>query len=144
MPQLVSLSDTVTVAPQIAVAEVAHLAQQGYKLIINNRPDHEDAGQPTGADIAEEARRHGVIYQAIPITAATLSRADVEAFRRAVAGSPGPVLAYCRTGTRCCLVWSLGEALAGQGDPRALVDAAAAKGFNIAGLLPLFHNMKNG
>ena len=57
MSQPVFLSDTVAVAPQITVAEIAELAQLGYKLIINNRPDHEEAGQPTGPEIAEEALR---------------------------------------------------------------------------------------
>ncbi|MBI1207000.1 MAG: TIGR01244 family phosphatase [Azospirillum sp.] len=137
----VSLSDTVSVSPQIRVTDVAELARLGFRTIINNRPDGEDAMQPTGADIAAAAAEHGLAYHSIPITASSLSRADVDAFTAAVAASDGPVFAYCRSGTRCCLLWSLGEALAGHDAPGALTQSAAAKGFNIASLAALFARM---
>ena len=35
---------------------------------------------------------------------------NVEDFRAALAGLPGPVLAYCRSGTRCRNLWMLVQA----------------------------------
>ncbi|WP_309605754.1 beta-lactamase hydrolase domain-containing protein, partial [Phenylobacterium sp.] len=46
------VTEDLSVAPQIGVADVAEAARQGFSLIINNRPDGEEPGQPTGAEIA--------------------------------------------------------------------------------------------
>ena len=73
------------------------------------------------------------------MTSSAISRGDVEAFRNAVAGSSGPVLAHCRSGTRCTMLWALGEVLFAKADPDALIVQAGEKGFDIQamrGLLP--------
>jgi uncharacterized protein (TIGR01244 family) len=112
VPDIRRVTDNFAVAPQLLPEDMAGLAGR-FTLVINNRPDGEETGQPCGEEVAEAARAAGLAYTAIPVTGAPQA-ADVEALRQAVAGAAGPVLAYCRTGTRCIVTWALGEALEGR------------------------------
>ncbi len=53
-----------------------------------------------------------------------------------LAEAGGPVLAFCRSGTRSCNLWALASASRG-GDPDALTAKAAGAGYDIAGIRPL-------
>jgi len=125
------LSDDVLASPQISADDLAAAAALGTTLVINNRPDGEVDGQPSGAEIETAARAIGMDYVAIPVTMATLSDADVTSMRDALERATGPVLAYCRTGTRSTLLWSLAMAKAGA-DPQTIAEAAAAAGYDVS------------
>jgi uncharacterized protein (TIGR01244 family) len=102
----------------------------GVALIVNNRPDDEEPGQLTGAEIEAAARGAGLGYVAIPVTHAGFSMPQVQAMADALAGAEGPVLAYCRSGTRSTLLWALSEAMRGA-DPEDLARAAAQAGYDL-------------
>ena len=125
------LTERVYAAPQITVDEVAAAAAQGITLIINNRPEDESDDQTPGAAIAAAAQAAGLDYVAIPVTHAGFSDGQVKAMAAALAASPGPVLAYCRSGTRSTLLWALAEAARGQ-SPHLLTAAAAQAGYDVA------------
>ena len=125
------LSDTVLASPQIGVADIAAAKALGVTLVINNRPEEEEPGQTPGAAIEAAARAEGMDYLAIPMTMASLSHADVAAMAQALASTPGKVLAYCRSGTRSTLLWSLAQAKSGA-EPRAIAAAAAAAGYDVS------------
>ena len=126
-----TVTDTIAVSPQISVSDVATAAAQGVTLIINNRPDGEDPGQPRGAEIETVARAAGLDYLHIPVVGRP-SAAQVDAMRAAVAGARGKVLAYCRSGTRSITTWALGA-----GEPRdVLVAKGAAAGYDLGAILP--------
>ena len=125
------LSDTVLASPQIGVADIAAAKALGVTLVINNRPEEEEPGQTPGAAIEAAARAEGMDYLAIPMTMASLSDADVAAMVQALASTPGKVLAYCRSGTRSTLLWSLAQAKAGA-EPGAIATAAAAAGYDVS------------
>ena len=129
------IDEHVSVAPQIVPEDVAGLAAAGFTAIVNNRPDGEDAGQPEGAAIRAAAEAAGLSYAEIPVTHAGVSANQVEAMAAALAGAKGPVLAYCRSGTRSCNLWALAAASAG-GDPDTLTAKAAAAGYDISGIRP--------
>ncbi|WP_337189608.1 TIGR01244 family sulfur transferase [Aurantiacibacter rhizosphaerae] len=95
------LTDGLSVSPQISPAEVSELAAAGYKSIICNRPDEEETGQPDFADIAAAATALGLSTRHIPVDAERPVEMQADAFAKALAELPGPVLAYCRTGNRC-------------------------------------------
>jgi len=59
----------------------------------------------------------------------------VEAVRAAVEQAKGPVLAFCRSGTRSIVTWSLGQVLAGA-DRQTLVDQGFQAGYDLSGVLP--------
>ncbi len=124
------LSEHVYASPQIGLAEVAEAAGMGIAVIVNNRPEDESDDQTSGADIAAAARAAGLSYVAIPVTHAGFSETQVEAMAKALATSAGPVLAYCRSGTRSTLLWALAEASRGA-DPSELAVAAARAGYDL-------------
>jgi uncharacterized protein (TIGR01244 family) len=126
------LTDTIYVAPQISLAEVAEAQAMGVTVIINNRPDGEEPGQLAGADIETAARAAGIAYAAVPVTHAGFSPWQLDGMADALAQAEGgKVLAYCRSGTRSTLLWALTQARAGH-DPDALAEKAAAAGYDLA------------
>ena len=94
--ELIPLAPGLSVAGQLDRADIDALARKGVRTIINNRPDDEDAGQLPAAKAQKLAEAQGIAYHHIPITAASLSRADVDAFAAALDASPLPVVAHCR------------------------------------------------
>ena len=101
------LSDDYSVASQISTADVAFFAAQGYTTIICNRPDKEDPGQPLSADIETECGRHGLEFHLIPMQGRFVDPDTVERTQAAIEKSDGPVLAYCRSGTRSAMIWQM-------------------------------------
>ena len=99
------LSETCAVSGQITAADIATLAVEGYDTVICNRPDGEEFGQPLASDVASACEEHGIAFHFIPIDRSGLTPAMIDSFRDAVAGSDGPVLAYCRSGQRSSVIW---------------------------------------
>ncbi len=129
------LDPTIAVAPQITPDDISAIAAAGYLAIVNNRPDGEEPGQPDGEAIRAAAEAAGLAYTAIPITHAGFSRPQVDAMRDALAAANGPVLAYCRSGTRSCNLWALARAAQGD-DAEMLTGKAAQAGYDLRGLRP--------
>jgi len=125
------LNDSVYASPQIGVAEVAEAARMGISLIVNNRPEGESPDQTPGSEIEAAARAAGIEYLAIPVTHAGFSQPQVVALAEALAATSGPILAYCRSGTRSTLLWSLAEASRG-GNPDEIARQAANAGYDIS------------
>jgi uncharacterized protein (TIGR01244 family) len=134
------LSEGVLASPQIEAGQLAEAKALGVVLVVNNRPDGEEAGQPSGEEIARAAQQAGVDYVAIPIDRSGYSMAQVEAMSDALEKAQGKVLAYCRTGTRSTFLWALASASAGR-DPDELVRAAAAAGYDLAPIEPMLHQL---
>lgn len=135
------LTDSIHASPQITLDDVAEAAAMGVKLIINNRPEGESDDQVPGPDIEAAARAAGIDYVAIPVTHAGFSEPQVVAMAKALEGAQGPVLAYCRSGTRSTLLWALSEASQG-GDPDALTNMAAKAGYDVSPVRPLMDMLK--
>ncbi len=125
------LSDDVWASPQISTEEVREAHDRGFAMIINNRPDGEAEDQPSGEEIAAQAKELGLTYRAIPITPGGFGPGEVTQMVQALESAEGPVLAYCRSGTRSTLLWSLAQAAEGQ-EPAKIASAAAAAGYDIA------------
>jgi len=125
------LDDSISVSEQITPEDVKAAAAQGFRMIINHRPDEEQPGQPSGAEIREAARAAGIDYVAIPITHSGYSVPQVDAMREALARADGPVLAFCRSGTRSTFVWALAQGANGE-DPDTLAMKAGDAGYDIS------------
>ncbi len=134
MDRVKSLTPFLSVCPQISEADVGVLAGHGFKAIINNRPEGESEDQTPGEVIARAAERCGVAYRFIPVISGQVTDDNVAAFRDALNELKGPVLAYCRTGTRCTTLWALSEAH--HLDPDAIVRTAGAAGYDLEALKP--------
>lgn len=99
------ISEKYAVAPQVLPGEVAAIAAEGFVAIICNRPDGEEPGQPTAADIASECEMAGLSFHHIPVSGMSIAGEAVQEQRRLIEESYGPVLAYCRTGQRSQIIW---------------------------------------
>jgi uncharacterized protein (TIGR01244 family) len=128
------VTDSLSVSPQIAVDDLDRAASEGFVLVINNRPDDEEPGQPSSAQVEAAARAAGLDYVHIPVRGGPTFD-QVEAVRRAVEGAEGPVLAFCRSGTRSIVTWSLGQAASGAADRGELVRLGADAGYDLSGVL---------
>lgn len=96
------LTDDFAVAPQLAPEDMQAVAQAGYKSVIINRPDGEGgAEQPASADVIAAATAAGLVIEYQPVVSGAMTLEDVERFKKLLKQLPAPVLAYCRTGTRC-------------------------------------------
>ena len=102
------LDEKVLVSGQIHPDEVAALVDEGITMLVNNRPDGEELGQPLGVEIEEAARAVGLDYRAIPIIRG-IGPADAEAMQEAIKSADGKLFAFCRTGTRSSLAWALAK-----------------------------------
>ena len=131
-----TLSAQFSVAPQISIEDVAEAKAQGFAMIVNNRPDGEEPSAPQGEDISSAAAAEGLAYAAIPIGHAGFSHAQLDALDTLLAAATGPILAYCRSGTRSTHLWALARARAGD-DADGIVEAAAKAGYDLTGLRPM-------
>jgi uncharacterized protein (TIGR01244 family) len=109
------LDPNILVSGQIGAGDLASLSQSGVTMIVNNRPDHEDADQPTSAEMEAAAKAHGLKYRHIPIWRG-LGPAEIQDMREAIEDAgDGKVLAYCRTGNRSALASALARREGGMG-----------------------------
>jgi uncharacterized protein (TIGR01244 family) len=120
------------VAPQISAADFAAARAAGMVLVINNRPDGETADQIASAEAGLLAAAAGLAYRHIPVAGAFSGEA-VREMAGALAGAGGPVLAYCRSGTRSISLWALAQARQGASVEDILTQARAA-GYDLSAL----------
>ena len=102
MPTVQRLSNDVSVAPQLTAAAMAEAASAGFRSVINNRPDFEGGiDQPTNDSIARAAEAAGLAYAYQPVSGSLQTPEDIARFAELLDTLPKPLLAFCRTGTRC-------------------------------------------
>jgi len=139
--QIHALSDTLSVSPQIDTADLATLAARGFRSVINNRPEDEEAGQPRSDALAHAARAAGLEYRHLPVISGQVPACQADAFGEALASLPGPTLAFCRTGTRSASLWAWLAARI-QDVPAVLAHARAA-GYDLSSLTPQLEAARN-
>ena len=101
------LSDHYAVSMQIDADDVEYYASEGFTIIVCNRPDGEDYGQPNSASIREACDQHGIEFHMLPIDGPAVEPQTVQQFLDVMRNAEGPVLGYCRTGTRSAILWQL-------------------------------------
>ena len=133
------LDERTLVDGQIGPDDVQELKALGVTLIVNNRPDGEDAGQPTSDEIEAAAREAGIEYRHVPI-ARGLGPSDIEAMREAMhSASEGKLFAFCRSGNRSTLAWAV--ARSEDGVPREELNRMANEaGFDLG---PVAHLLRD-
>ena len=134
-----TIDENVMVAGQIDPADVATAAAQGVRTIVNNRPEREEPGQPSGAAIEAAAAAAGLGYVAIPVDHSGFAMPQVDAMRAALAD--GPVLAFCRSGTRSTHLWALARGAEGD-EPGEIAAKARNAGYDVSALLPTIERLR--
>ena len=129
------LDDKTSVGGQLDPAEIALLKEAGVTMIVNNRPDGEEPGQPRSAEIEAAAEEAGIGYRFVPIQRG-IGPSDVEAMQEAMdACGDGKLLAFCRSGNRSALAWAVARREQGA-SVEELQKAAASAGVD---LTPIAH-----
>lgn len=128
------ITDQISVSSQISPDDIPGLTAQGFRSIICNRPDGEGADQPTFQEIKRASEKAGIEAVYLPIETGKVSDEDAQAFGKLQDTLPGPVLAYCRTGTRSATLWSLSQGSKGVPLPNILEGTKAA-GYDMSGVV---------
>lgn len=129
-----TITPAYAVTPQIAVEDIPAIAAAGFKAIICNRPDAEVPPSHSAAAIAAAAQAAGLGFTVNPVTHQGLNLDMVSVQQAACDAAGGPVLAYCASGTRSSIVWSLAQAQTGQMPTDAIIAATAAAGYDLGGM----------
>jgi sulfide:quinone oxidoreductase len=127
------ITDDLSVAPQISADDISAIAAAGFRAIICNRPDGETSDQPCCEDIEAAVKASGLAWRAQPVRSGGVSLDDATAFAALMAELPKPVLAYCRTGTRCATLWCLSQA--GQRPLTDILARAQSAGYDMAAVI---------
>lgn len=90
----------ITISGQITADDVAELAKQGVKSLVNNRPDGEEAGQPSSDEIAKACQEHGIAYAHIAFAGGMMDIHHVQTFADFFNDTERPLHIFCRTGNR--------------------------------------------
>jgi len=126
------LTDSISVSPQVAIEDIKAIAEAGFKTVICNRPNGESDDQPDLALIESECQKHGLIYVAQPVISGNISDRDVDTFDQFLASAQTPIFAFCRTGTRCTMLWGMAE---GSRQPsHVIIEIAAKAGYDLNGI----------
>lgn len=135
-----TVDDSMSVAPQIEASDIAAIKAAGFVAVVNNRPDGEQEGQPAGETIRAAALAAGLTYAAIPVGGGGFGHPQVAAMVDVLESAEGPVLAFCRSGTRSCNLWALARARMGD-SPDELIAKGAGAGYDLEGLRPLLDQL---
>lgn len=110
--QIIALTPDFAVSPQLLAADFAWVSSQGFKTLINNRPDGEGGeAQPTSLVLENAARAAGLHYVYLPVVSGAITPMQVQAMHNALAEAPRPILAFCRSGARSAQLFGLAQEL---------------------------------
>lgn len=123
-----------SVSPQIALSDLTVAAGQGVKRVICNRPDDEDAGQINSTEARAATQALGMSYIHIPVIGGPTPD-QVEEMRTAISDAGGPVLAYCRSGTRSIVTWAIGQMVSGEREASELIALGTGAGYDLSSVL---------
>jgi uncharacterized protein (TIGR01244 family) len=129
------VTDSFAVAAQLTPEDIAEAASSGVRLIVNNRPDDEEPGQPSSRELAAAARDSGLAYLHLPVRGAP-TRDQVDRMAAALDTADGPAIAFCRSGMRSIFTWAIGRRLSGTMTREEIVEAAERAGYALGAYLP--------
>lgn len=128
------LAPDISVTTQVTPAAIAAAKAAGFRAIINNRPDGEEPGQPSSAELEAAAKAAGLEYRHIPVVPGAFGDAQIDAFCDAMGGCDKPELAFCKSGMRATSLWALSQA--GKLATDEILRKADACGYDLTPLAP--------
>ena len=127
MADIYKITDEYSVAPQLRASDIPAIAEAGFRLVICNRPDMEVGPSESTAVLRAAVEEAGMAWAENSFSSNMLTLGNVEAQRELTKAAEGPVLAYCRSGSRCATVWALAQA--GQMPTDEIIASTARAGF---------------
>ena len=132
MTEFKKLTDELSVSAQLQPEDMEAVAKAGFRMVLNNRPDGESADQPSSEEMAIAAEAVGLAYAHQPVVGNNISDIDIDGFDAIVSLADTPVLAFCRTGTRCTTLWALTQA--DEQDNASILTTAEQAGYDLSQL----------
>ncbi len=130
-----------SVSPQISVEDVPAIVEAGFVKVICNRPNTEVPPDMQSDTIGQAVRNAGLDYEVLELTHQTMTPENVALQRDLAESCSGPVLAYCASGTRCSVVWALGQCDRMSADE--ILDATGRAGYALDNLRPTLEQMRS-
>ena len=130
------------VSPQIEPQQIAEIAGNGFVKIICNRPDMEVSPFYSSSVMEDLAKENNIEFHLIELTHEMMTPETAARQRELVLNCKGPVLAYCASGTRCSLLWAIGEANAGN-DPNIIFAKTLAAGYDFSNFESSLRTLSN-
>ena len=124
--------DDYVVSDQITEDDIKSLKEAGFKTIFCNRPDGEEQNQISVKSIWDKATENGLNFIHQPVIGDQISQNDVDEFSIHYDAAEKPIFAYCRTGTRCSMLWALSES--GKRPIDEILQLTSAAGYNLSNL----------
>ena len=128
------------VSPQIEPHQIVEIAEKGFVKIICNRPDIEVPDSYSSTVMAKLAEDAGIDFEFLELTHQTMTPENIAKQRQFFINTNGPVLAYCASGTRCSVIWALGEEITGT-NINYILEKTLAAGYNLSGLEASMRNL---
>lgn len=125
-----TLNENLSLADQLTAEDLPGIVEQGFKTVICNRPDEEGEAHLSAAQAQAQLSAAGVTFHYLPVNGAAITDQDVADHAALLEKAQGPVLTYCRTGTRCAKLWALAQT----GATDELITQVAATGLSIEDL----------
>ena len=139
MSKFAKLAPDIYVSGQLTKHNLDVLAENGFRAIINNRPDGEGFGYPAAFDMKEHAGKKGMAYRHLPIDMCRLHARDLDAFISALDEMPRPIVLHCASGRRSTVMWALSQAT--RQDADAIINACRLAGHDVSSMRPLLHEL---
>jgi|CXWL01.1.fsa_nt_gi uncharacterized protein (TIGR01244 family) len=143
MTQIRSVTRDFAVAHQLGPQDLGGVAAAGFRSVIKNRPEGETPDQPSEGIIQNAAKAAGLAYYALPFQGPP-SQDTAMAMAAILTAAKGPVLAYCRTGTRSIMAWAAAQALTGAKSSAELLALAAQAGYDLSGMRGMLESLTPG
>jgi uncharacterized protein (TIGR01244 family) len=118
------------VSPQIEPEDLPEVAAQGFRTVVCNRPDSENPAELSAEVMRVAAEAAGLRFVDNPVTHPTMTPERIA--RQAEVLGEGPVLAYCASGTRSSVLWSLAQV--GRMPADEIMAATGRAGYDLSGL----------
>ena len=132
------LTPDLAVSPQISPDDVPAIAAAGFRTLINNRPDSEIGADENDAVMRQAAAAAGLDYHYLPFEPGAITPDLIAGFADATTGRK-PAFAYCRSGTRCTVLWGLSQA--GRRPLDEIMDIASRAGYDLTSVQPLIQSL---
>lgn len=123
------LDGRLSVTAQPELNEFDQIAEQGFGVIISNRPQGESEDQPDSEELKQKAESLGMAWYQVPVKPGEYSQGDIDEFDRILIESSGPVLGFCRSGKRVTHLWALSQVA--YRPVQELIEAAHATGYDL-------------
>ena len=130
--QPIKVSQKYHVSPQIEIEDIKKLVDAGFTKIICNRPNEEIPAELHSNYMAIAAKAAGISFDILPLTHQAMTPENIAKQAELIDAASGPVLAYCASGTRCTVIWALGQT--GKMSADDIIHTASEAGYNIEGL----------